>query len=112
MALKILNYKNADGTYLIPTPQKIVQVNGVTQGFSSYSEPCTYRDLQLVTDMDYVQSAKSVWAGRYFSLNADTTTTFAQEGSGVLNTNTPGDGNTVPQKFRVGSLCQHLFVQF
>ena len=97
LALQILNVKNPDGSYLIPTPQTTIMVNGQPEGFSAFSNPCTYSELQLMANMDYVQSEKSVFAARFFSMNSRQKISFS-------GSNVPGFGGDAPQKFRNASL--------
>lgn len=97
VALQILNIKNPDGTYLVPTPQTTITVNGQPQGFSAYSSPCTYSEQQLMANMDYVQSPKSVFAARFFWMNSLEKVTFSAS-------TVPGFGADAPQKFRNASL--------
>ena len=96
IALEILNVKNPDGSYLIPTPQTTIMVNGQPEGFSAYSTPCTYSELQLMANLDYVQSPKSVCAARFFWMDSLQEVTFSAS-------NVPGFGDHAPQKFRNGS---------
>src|SRR2546426_122842 len=62
VALKLLNTRLPNGTFLIPTPQKIT--NGV--GFSAYSLPGHFREDQFLINTDYVLSSKHRLAQRYF----------------------------------------------
>ena len=101
VALQILQTKNADGTYLLPTPQSTTSVNGTVQGISTFSSPCTYAENQFVSNLDYTQSSRSVFAAKFFWLNSTQNTTFS-------GSTTPGFGVTSPDKFRVGSLS-HTF---
>ena len=96
VALQILNIKNPDGTYLVPTPQTTTTYNGQTVGFSAYSSPCTYSEQQFMANMDYVQSPKSVFAARFFWMNSLEKVTFSAS-------TVPGFGADAPQKFRNAS---------
>jgi len=62
VALSILQFKLPDGSYLIPTPQTII--NG--QGFSALSIPCPFSANQFMTNVDYLMSSKSTLSGRFF----------------------------------------------
>jgi len=62
VALKLLNTRLPNGTFLIPTPQKIT--NGV--GFSAYSLPGHFSEDQFLINTDYVLSSKHRLAQRYF----------------------------------------------
>ncbi len=62
VALKILNTKIPNGTFLIPTPQKVT--NG--SGFSAFSLPGHFTEDQFLINGDYVISNKHHLAERYF----------------------------------------------
>jgi hypothetical protein len=53
VALKLLNARLPDGTYVIPTPQ-VIQRN--SQGFSVFSVPSTFRENQILVNGDYLKS--------------------------------------------------------
>src|SRR5205807_264482 len=65
VALKLLQLKLADGSYLIPTPQTIL-FSGVNAGlgFSSYSIPSRYDEDQALANISYVISRKHTLTGR------------------------------------------------
>jgi outer membrane receptor protein involved in Fe transport len=66
-ALKIMQAKNADGSYLIPTPHRIdTSAAFDVQGTSVFSIPCTFSEDQFVSNADYVVSAKSKITGKFF----------------------------------------------
>ena len=70
-ALALLQFKLPDGTYLIPTPQKIDPTQPFdTQGTSSFSIPCTFNEDQFMTNGDWLQSEKSKFAVRFFFANS------------------------------------------
>ena len=78
VALQLLQMKLSDGSYLIPTPQSIDPgLDFLQQGFSSFSQPCTFNEDQLMANVDYIRSANSTWHGRSFFANDDQITTFA-----------------------------------
>jgi hypothetical protein len=66
-ALALLNLKLPNGQYAIPTPQS---VNGAQpfalRGFSAFSVPAHFREDQFLANLDYVQSVKSRFSGRWF----------------------------------------------
>jgi hypothetical protein len=62
VALKLLNLKIPDGTFLIPTPHKIT--SGV--GFSAYSLPGRFDEDQFLINTDIVLSNTHRLAQRYF----------------------------------------------
>jgi len=96
IALEMLEIKNPDGSYLIPTPQTTIMVNGQPEGFSAFTAPCTYSERQFMANMDYVQSPKSVFAARFFWMDSLQKVTFSAS-------TVPGFGADAPQKFRNGS---------
>lgn len=70
-ALAILNFKLADGSYVIPTPQRIDASQPFdTQGTSSFSIPCTFNEDQFMTNGDWLQSDRSKFAARFFFANS------------------------------------------
>jgi hypothetical protein len=69
VALKMLNVKLPDGTYAVPTPQKIV--NG--QGVYAFSAACPFSANQFLTNVDFLQSAKSKLAAKFFFENENST---------------------------------------
>src|SRR5258708_6349617 len=98
VALKLLNLKISNGTFLIPTPQTIT--NG--QGFSAYSIPGHFTEDQFLINTDYVISAKHRLTERYFYAKAPQTLPFSQC---FFNTPcTPGSGQDAQFQNHVGSL--------
>jgi hypothetical protein len=77
VALKLLQLKLADGSYLIPTPQKILS-SGVNAGlgFSSYSLRSTYDENQYIANISYVISKKHTLTGRFYYARANTQRAF------------------------------------
>jgi hypothetical protein len=70
VALNLLNQKIANGTYLIPTPQRLsTDTNGNPVGLSSYSIPARFTEDQFMVNTDYVLSAKHTFSERYFYSN-------------------------------------------
>jgi Carboxypeptidase regulatory-like domain len=70
VALNLLNQKIANGTYLIPTPQRLsTDTNGNPVGLSSYSIPARFTEDQFMVNTDYVLSAKHTLSERYFYSN-------------------------------------------
>ena len=67
VALALLNFKLADGSFLIPTPQTVDPSRPLaSQGFSSFTQPCQFDEDQLLTNLDYVASQKTRIAARVF----------------------------------------------
>jgi hypothetical protein len=70
VAMNLLNQKLANGTYLIPSPQRyITDSHGNPIGQSTYSIPSTYNEDQYMVNTDYVLSAKHTLSERYFYAN-------------------------------------------
>jgi Carboxypeptidase regulatory-like domain/TonB dependent receptor-like, beta-barrel len=77
VALALLNFKLADGSFLIPNPQTVDAAKPpASQGLSTFSDPCHFDEDQFVTSADYVVSPKSRIAGRFFLANDDAVVTF------------------------------------
>jgi len=117
-ALALFNYTLANGQYLIPNPQIISTatiVNPLTgvpstgpAGFSSFSQPCTYSEDQFITNLDWLQSQKSTFQGRFFFSNSNSVETLTNAGAAtpVL----PGSPQTNPLNYRNFSLAHtYLF---
>jgi hypothetical protein len=97
VALKLLNIKLPNGTYLIPTPQKVT--NGV--GFSSFSLPGHFSEDQYLINADYVISARHRLAERYFYARDPQDIPFSQCFTVAC---TPGSGQKSSFRNHVGSL--------
>jgi carboxypeptidase family protein len=74
VAVKLLNEKLPNGTFLIPTPQTIT--NG--QGFSAFSLPGRFTEDQFLVNGDYVISSKHRLTERYFYARAPQDVPFSQ----------------------------------
>ena len=90
-AYALLNYKLANGQYLIPTPQLIQSDgNGGTEGYSSFSIPSTFHEDQYVGTIDFIQSARQTFSLHGF-VSADpqvasfTTNVLELPGSGATD---------------------------
>ena len=70
VALNLLNQKIANGTYLIPTPQRLtIDANGNPIGVSTFSIPSTYFENQYMVNTDFVLSPKHALSERFFYAN-------------------------------------------
>src|SRR5437016_447073 len=60
VALKLLNLKLANGTFLIPTPQHITGADpqGGPQGLSSFSLPSKFNEDQYIVNVDFLPTSK------------------------------------------------------
>lgn len=97
VALKLLNLKIPNGTFLIPTPQKIT--NGV--GFSSFSLPGHFSEDQFLINTDYVISSKHRFTERYFYARDPQDIPFSQC---FFVACTPGSGQKAAYRNHVASL--------
>jgi len=89
VALNLLNQKIANGTYLIPSPQRFsTDTNGNRVGLSTFSIPSHYSEDQFMVNTDYILSPKHTLSQRYFYSNQPQNQPFSS------STNTPGNGVT------------------
>ncbi|HET9409126.1 MAG TPA: TonB-dependent receptor [Candidatus Sulfotelmatobacter sp.] len=101
VALKLLNIKNPDGTFLIPTPQKIVNTQQGIAGFSAYSLPGHFTEDQILINTDYVVSPKHRLSERYFYARDPQVKPFS---GCFFEPCTPGSGVQAEFKNYIGSL--------
>ena len=98
VALKLLNLKIPNGTFLIPTPQTITNGNG----FSAFSLPGHFTEDQFLINGDYVVNDKHRLTERYFFAKAPQSIPFSQC---FFNTPcTPGSGQDAQFQNHVASL--------
>jgi Carboxypeptidase regulatory-like domain/TonB dependent receptor/TonB-dependent Receptor Plug Domain len=77
VALDLLNFKLPDGSYLIPSPQRIDPSKPFSiQGFSVFSLPCPFNENQLETNMDFHASLNDTIAAKFFFADDHQTVTF------------------------------------
>ncbi len=77
VALKLLQYKLPNGSYLIPTPQLIQpDGNGGTEGYSAFSVPSSFSEDQYVASLDYIASPKQTVSLRAFISDDPQTASF------------------------------------
>ncbi|CAN5590585.1 hypothetical protein BH10ACI4_BH10ACI4_37980 [soil metagenome] len=89
VALNLLRQKIANGTYLIPTPQRFsTDANGNPVGLSTFSIPSHYSEDQFLINTDYIFSAKHTFSQRYFYSRQPQNQPFSS------TANTPGNGVT------------------
>ena len=70
VALNLLNQKIKNGTYLIPTPQRLsTDANGNPIGISTFSIPSTYYEAQYMANTDFTLSPKHTLSERFFYAN-------------------------------------------
>ena len=104
VALRFLNLRLPNGNYLFPTPQTINQsLPFARQGFSAFSDPCTFDENQLMANADYLQTEKSKFAFRYFFSNSLSKVSFTN------NSAAPGTPYDLHLNARVASVS-HSYV--
>jgi len=87
VALNLLNQKIANGTYLIPTPQRLsTDTHGNPIGISTFSIPSTYDEDQYMVNTDYIASSKNTLSERFFYSRYPENEPFSTAGD------TPGNG--------------------
>lgn len=96
-ALAVLNAKLPNGQFVIPAPQS---ANGTT----TFSSPCPYTENQFVTNLDYFQTPKSHFSGRFFFLDSNQTSAFPGNNIGLTTVTVPGFPQTIQNGFRDFSL--------
>jgi hypothetical protein len=70
-ALNLFNLKLPNGQFAIPTPQSINPAEPFArQGFSAFSVPASFDEDQFLVNVDYLHTAKSKLAGRFFFANS------------------------------------------
>jgi Carboxypeptidase regulatory-like domain/TonB dependent receptor len=92
-AVALLNTKLASGTFLIPAPQN------TTTGSSAVSAACPFTENQFETNLDFNQSEKSKWSGRFFWANNDQSNNFSMN-AGTGGGNVPGFPLITSNQFR------------
>lgn len=77
VALNLLQLKLPDGSYLIPTPQRI-WTSGASAGLglSSYSFPSTYGENQGLLNISYLVSKNNTLTGRFYDAKGRTDRAF------------------------------------
>lgn len=108
VALELLNFKLPDGSFLIPTPQTVDSTAPFAQqGFSAFTDPCSFEEDQFSTNVDYESTSKGKVAARFFLADDGQAVTFPGNG---LNPAGNIRGYTSPSDsgFRVFSLA-HTF---
>ena len=107
-ALALFNYKLPNGQYAIPTPQIVnTSLPFATQGMSVLSSPCPFSEDQYMANSDYLASAKSRFAFRFFYANDNTTQTYPTANLG--GPTAPGWPVNIPAKYWNASLT-HTYI--
>jgi outer membrane receptor protein involved in Fe transport len=84
------------GGFLIPAPQN-------PDGSSAISTACPFSENQFVTNIDFVQSQKSRWSGRFFWANNGQSNNFTNN-AGTGDGNVPGFPTITDNQYRFFSL--------
>jgi hypothetical protein len=81
VALKLLQAKSSDGSFLIPSPQTLITSGpNAGLGFSSYSQPSTYDENHYIANSDYVLNARNTISARFFGAKIDQLRSFGSPG--------------------------------
>ncbi len=81
IALRLLQMKAADGSYLIPIAQTILTTGAnAGLGFSSYSLPSRYNENHYLANADYFVSPGNTLSARVFTATVDQLRTFGSPG--------------------------------
>jgi hypothetical protein len=109
VALALLNRKQPDGSYMIPTPQRVdLSQSFDSQGSLAISKACPFTEDQFMTNADYEASQKSTFSARFFFANSDTTNTMPTTNL-TGGPSPPGFPVNLTQDFRNFSLT-HTYV--
>ena len=93
VALRILQSKAADGTYLIPVPQTILTTgSNAGMGFSSFSFPSTYNEDHLIANSDYFASRVNTVSWRGFLSRINQRRSLGAPGGATVTPVIPGAG--------------------
>jgi hypothetical protein len=104
VALELLNFRLPNGSFLIPTPQRVNSSNTfASQGFSTLSQPCHYDADQFLVNADYIQSSKSRFSLRSLWTDSGQLVTFPGNGLNQAG-NLSGFPSNVSNDFLVISL--------
>ena len=100
-AVALLNTTLTGGAFLIPAPQN-------ADGSSVISTACPFSENQFVANLDFDQSEKSKWSGRYFWANNTQSNNFTTN-AGTGGGNVPGFPLVTLNQFRDFALT-HSYV--
>ena len=87
VALKLLNLKLANGTFLIPTPTTATSsdTQGGAQGRASFTLPSTFDEDQYIANVDFLSNSKNTISAKYFYARSP-------EFQAFTSSNVPGSG--------------------
>jgi hypothetical protein len=78
VALKLLQLKQPDGTYMMPTPQTISGSGPLSaRGFSTFSTPSRFNEDQYMLNSDFLHTASSKFSPRFFYATSDQNVSLA-----------------------------------
>jgi hypothetical protein len=81
VALRLLQMRGTDGRFLMPSPQTILgSGSNAGLGFSTYSQPSSYKEHHFVANGDWVRSKRHTVSGRLFGAMVDQLRTFGSPG--------------------------------
>jgi hypothetical protein len=93
VALRILQMKRPDGSYLVPVPQTILTGgSNAGLGFSSYSLPSTYRENHFLVNEDILLSPRNTLSGRSYMATIDQYRSFGSPAGYPGAPMVPGQG--------------------
>ena len=106
VALNLLNFKLADGSFLIPTPQTIDPTKPFAlQGLSFFSMPCHFSADQFLANVDYLTTSNGRFTIRYLAAPDSETVTFPGNGVNPAG-NIPGFPSPSESDFQVLSIAR------
>jgi Carboxypeptidase regulatory-like domain len=104
VALTLLNLKLPDGTFLVPTPQRVDKTKHlVEQGFSIFTDPCHFGENQFSANVDYRARSNSRISAHVFLADNNQNVTFPGNGANPAG-NIHGFPSPSDSGFRVFSL--------
>ncbi len=109
VALKLLNFKFANGQFAVPSPQILLpqQTGQPAIGQSTFSIPATYNEDQYTANIDHNFAARDTASARFFYSQAPTVTPFSANAATV-----PGWGtNESDQNAMLVLAYSHIFSQ-
>ena len=93
VALRILQTRLPDGSYLIPAPQTILHAgSNAGMGFSSFSLPSTYNEDHFIANSDYVASPVNTLSWRGFFSRINQFRSLGAPGGATVTPVIPGPG--------------------
>ena len=94
VALNVLQLKNPNGTYLIPSSGVITSATGTVSQATSISIPARFTEIQVLQNVDYVINSKNTLSAHYFFAHDPTQTPFFCGQNGTVGNCYPDTGLT------------------